>query len=265
MVYHYLYIFLFTLSGSLFAKTTIQKLSRQINRLSHLNQSMVRSCPLGDKDNSIDDRIWRDAGFSNATVSILDISNIYQSDFNRYTHSVDLTLVNLKGAGWDKELLKKTLERVAEVYKQCGIKVNNPKYVETDPPYSRVDISEEKNHDAALAKLLPSPSRPTLFFIRSNIEGKTGFAWPKDFADPPIQNTAFITAEVNTSEYKEKRQKGYSPTAHELAHIFGNCEHIEGKDYNILSKYYDRVSSDITKAQCDSFKRSNLVKEIPDA
>jgi len=196
---------------------------------------------------------WNNAGFKNTKVTNFDTDDFYYG-YEVFTHVMELTVVNLRGSGWDEQLIKKTISRAAEVYVQCGIKIKNLTYIEADPPYDRVDISEEKNQDGALAKLLPISSRPVVFFIRSQIEGKTGFAWPKEFADPPIQNTAFITSEVNTFEYREKREKGYSPTAHEIAHLLGNCEHIEGEEYNILSKYFNRVSSNITDEQCSTFK-----------
>lgn len=200
---------------------------------------------------------WENSGFKN-----VEYKEYAKNEFSGFTHALDLTLVNLRGSGWTEPLIRKNIKRVAEVYAQIGIKIENVKYFEVDPPYGRVDISDEKDEDVDLAKLLPTSERPVVFFIKSNIEGDTAFAWRFDSADPPLADTAFITIEINTQEYINKRQKGYSTTAHELTHILCDCDHIEGKSYNILSRYWNRVNSSFTKEQIRAIKNSPLLRKL---
>ena len=200
---------------------------------------------------------WENSGFKN-----VEYKEYAKNEFSGFTHALDLTLVNLRGSGWTEPLIKKTIKRVAEVYAQIGVKIENVKYFEVDPPYGRVDISDEKDQDFDLAKLLPTNKRPVIFFIKSNIEGDSGFAWTKDNANPPLADIAFITYKVNSSDYIKKREKGYSTTAHEIAHILCECDHIEGTDYNILSRYYARQNSSFNEEQIIAIKNSPLLRKL---
>ena len=211
-----------------------------------------------------EEQMWRESGYRNAIVSEFIVDEFYTGlEHIAFTHAMDLTLVNLRGSGWGQELVNKTIKRAAEVYATIGIKFSSVKYVEADPPGNRVDISQEENHDSTLAIRTPIKSRPVIFFIRSNVEGDTAFAWPLDSADPPLADVGFITSLVNTKEYKDERTPQYSPTSHEIAHLLSNSqEHIKGEEYNILSDYYNRLDSSITEEQSDTFKRSPLLRKL---
>ncbi|WJJ96525.1 hypothetical protein [Algibacter luteus] len=213
-----------------------------------------------EKNTSNEEKKWIDAGYKNAQISNLNFNKFYtDTDSDNFTHDMDLILVNLRGSGWDKELIIKTIQKTAEVYEQCGIKIKNVKYIEAYSPIEKLDISYNDYDHYKFGYKLPVANRPVLFFIRSNVEGKTATTFPSDKETPPISNIAFITFEVNKNEYKLERPEGYSPTAHELAHILCGCsEHNKIKKSNILTNYYDLRDNTITKEQCVTFKSKGM-------
>ena len=206
---------------------------------------------------TLEEEKWIEKGYKNTKITNFNINVFYYGN-EKFTYAMDLILVNLRGSGWDKQNIKKTISKVAEVYLQCGIKIGSAKYVEADAPYGLIDFSKKEFHHYALAFELPLSERPVIFFAKSNLEEKSAFANSNRLEDPPVSNTVFILSKVNSKEYKEKRPEDYSPTAHELAHLFCDCPHNDIKEPNILSKYYDVRDNSISKEQCATFKSKGL-------
>ena len=211
---------------------------------------------------STEEKLWKDHGFDNAQISMLDLTEFYTDSKHRFTHYFDLTVVNLRGSGWTKAFIKSAVLRTAEIYAQCSVMINKIKYVEVDPPLGILDITIDVN-DALLCNLLPIENRPVLFYIRSETSGQfSGYARRKGKSEPPLTGTAYISIDVLRPEFIELREKGYCTTAHELAHLLCDESHIEGNDYNILSNYYNKANSKITLEQCNKIKQSDLVMEL---
>lgn len=232
-----------------------------IRAFKEVNRKTIQTCP--QENNDIDEaNIWQERGFEEVEVTNFITDDFYNNSSTNFTHAMDLTMVTLRNAGWDKDIVQQTIQRVAEVYEQCGIKVRTAKYVEVNAPRNIVDVSYRENDDTRLARMTPPDNQPTLFFVRSNVEGNTAYAWNEASVGPPRSNTAIITSQVNTSGYKEIRTPGYSPTAHELAHLFCNCSHRSDETPNILAGNAYLVNSNITQEQCATFKNSSLVKEL---
>lgn len=77
---------------------------------------------------------WRNAGFLNPSISILDSCLYEYSDHEEYTHGLELDIIVLRGSGWKKDTIKKRIKHLVDIYKQCELKFNNVKLVEVDPP-----------------------------------------------------------------------------------------------------------------------------------
>ena len=123
---------------------------------------------------TIEEKEWIEKGYKNAKISNFNIKEFYDGN-EEFTHSIDLTLVNLKRSGWDKELIKKTIKKVADVYQQCGIKIGSVKYVESEAPDGKVDISKDEYDDYALAYDLPRKKTPCSFFYSIKYRRKDWF------------------------------------------------------------------------------------------
>lgn len=49
-----------------------------------------------------EEKLWEDSGFENVNISMLS-TWVYHSNPPNYTHAMDITIVNLRGAGWSKK------------------------------------------------------------------------------------------------------------------------------------------------------------------
>ncbi|WP_291516276.1 hypothetical protein [Bdellovibrio sp. ArHS] len=130
------------------------------------------------------------------------------------------------------------------------------KLIVVDAPNDWLDI--DHNRYAQIAQMIPqSAARPILAFVRADgRHGDTGYAYRRGrFGQAATVDTGWITNEVNSDTYKKIRTSGYSPLAHELAHILGNSGHVIGDEKNLLGNSPVTVNNHITKEQCETFKR----------
>ncbi|MBD63615.1 MAG: hypothetical protein CME62_00275 [Halobacteriovoraceae bacterium] len=252
-------------SADQWLKHTVNQIETTINTVNGQLDAPTGQCSTEENINSIEDEQnkWNEAGFISTEISFLKQHEIYPTlPEEKFTHSINLNLVQFINNGWTKEQVVSTIQRTADIYAQCGIKVNQVKFIQTTAVEDQVDISFQKDEDARLASMAPTTERPLVFYIRSNIEDENAFAWPRRMAPLPRRNTAFITSQVNNSQYQELRDDGYSATAHELAHLYCDCPHEESSTKNLLAGDVEYLSRDLTPAQCQIFKLSPLINKL---
>ena len=173
-------------------------------------------------------------------------------------------MVLLRNSGWSEEQIKLRLNRVAEIYSQCGIKVASAKLVTVDAPNGWIDVDYSiEQRDLKIATMTPTTDKPILYYVRSNKEGQTAYAWNQSKQrPPPLTNTAWMTTELNTAEYKKWRDPVYNEDAHELGHILGNCGHNTDGSKNFLAGDVALLNDKIQPKQCESMKKNTLVKPL---
>lgn len=227
-----------------------------------INQSNFIQCgPVTDPGLSKDETsAWITAGFRNPEIKSIDIRPTSDTAATTYTHEFDLSLVMFKGSGWSEELVRSSITRVSEIYRQCGIRVGKAKLVMIEPPNDWIDITLDR--DRELAKMTPHMSKPTLYFVRSSLEGYTAYAWDKSGCSRERCDTAWITNDINSAAYKRYRDSNYSPIAHEIAHLLGNCDHIKNDSKNILGNSASTVNDQIMQDQCESFKKHESMRKL---
>lgn len=243
------------------------------------NQNSNNTCePIQGQNN---DMYWKNAGFQN--VKITNMSSVYtKSDRTKFTHEFPLTIVLIRGSGFTLKTVQERIRKTAAVFKNCGIKIQNPNIIEVDPPNGWLDFTKNINdlRDLQLSKMIPQTvKRPILYYFRSNkskediqnkkiVEAAHSFI-PMNDEPTTLSNTAWISNEVLEEEYINSRNKKYSTEAHELGHILRNCYcHVEPivdndkREYNFMSESPYFSDDTITPAQCEEMKKSTLVKTI---
>lgn len=210
--------------------------------------------------NAQEAEMWENSGFSRPTIE--EFEPLPAANEAEFTHSFDLTVMNLRGSSWTMEQIRPSLIRTAEIYRPCGIKLSKVKILEVDPPHGKIDLSNWD--DYKLSNMVPdSVERPLVFLFKYSLEGATAYAWHKNACSRAKRcNTIWITSDVNDPRYLAARDPSYSVWAHELAHILGNQDHIPGKEPNILSGHLGLGNDVITEQQCTHFKTSDLLKKI---
>jgi hypothetical protein len=252
---------LMTLGSSAQGNDSVIKFLDTLNRL---NQSGDIRCPLADANPRPTDEAtkWTAAGFPNPAISTLNLSS-ENDPSDKYTHEFSPSLVMFRNTGWNEDILKSSFSRVAEIYRQCGIRLGSAKLVMVNAPNSWLDLDGDR--DTKIAAMTPEQTdRPILYFLRSEIgAGRTAYAYRLGIEGyTPLLDTVWITNDINTASYKKLRDPKYSPIAHELAHILGDRSHIEGDEKNILGNSPETVNDQITKEQCDAFKRHPSMRKL---
>lgn len=231
--------------------------------------------------------IWENAGFRNPEIVILQTSADRFS--NKYTHELSMSLVmlrysgnivetvgyvdesgdqivvrqmDIKVSGWSKEVTVKSMVRVAEIYSQCGIKIDNVKLVIVDAPK---DLTNVETYRQMLARA-PQISHPAVFLTRERLEeDAAGHAYRYAMTDvnDVARDTAWVAGLVNTDYHKKLKQEGFSTLAHELAHLVADAEHIDYENgMNLLGPSSEQQNSEIWPSQCEEMKKHPSVKEI---
>src|SRR5689334_4874814 len=118
------------------------------------------------------------------------------------SHLLVLSLVILKGAGWSVAEVADRQQKIASIFAQCGIEVRS-NITEVDAPNGWIDVdSQEEDRDGTIARLLKDFPRPAIFYVRSSLQGETGYSWYRSMkASPELHDTAWITQEVVTTSY----------------------------------------------------------------
>lgn len=226
---------------------------------------------------------WKRAGFTNAEFSMVNVP-IAKPEIQA-THLLDLSIVLFRNSGWTKAVIEAHLKRTNEIYTQCGIRLGEIKYIETDAYRGKLDINERWSalgDDYLISKATPIEERPIIYLMRSILpkRGTEGaFANIPNFwveLEPVVQNTIWLSNIINSESYGsyrdmdvdgksylKTRDPSYNVVAHEIAHLLGNMGHeTEIKEKNLLNGDSDSLNDQLLPRQCESFKKSPLLRKI---
>jgi hypothetical protein len=218
---------------------------------------------------------WHEAGFTNVKIESWSDTDIYKADFlhsKKLTHATKITAVLFRGTGWTREELKIRYQRLAEIFAQCGLKIDRVELIESDAFRGWIDIRsgnlrtepDKTIRIREIAKHVPAVNNPIIFYVRSdlNLNGSVAQAWP-EFLNPAesrMQDTAWITRQVVAT------QGYYLPSflteAHELGHILANRDHENLGIPNFLSGEVRLLNSSISLSQCDAMKNHKKVRPL---
>jgi hypothetical protein len=212
------------------------------------------------------------AGFTDVRAMTVDLSSIARdSQFPKPTHEMIVTTVVANGEGWKASELIQTLARASGLFAKCGIQVRL-NVVTGSFPYNLTSIDENKGR-YVVAKT-PVKTRPVLYFVRDTSgefrANGGGHAFALTTGVKNVVNskkgtgfgTAFFGRDTavdqngNKRDYQAVEDDRYViPIAHELGHLLGDTDHVSPTDPpNILQGVTNRLSSDITPQQCETFR-----------
>jgi hypothetical protein len=210
--------------------------------------------------------VWKNAGFFKPRIEFIDTNRFYGKSKQLFTHTFDLTLVMFRETGWRKKVILKRLKKVADIYAQCGIKIEKIKYVTANAPDGMIDFSCPGYRDQKIAQRVPPTSKPILFYFRS-IPELNAYAWVEhsDNEEIPdaIKNTAWFSLSVAMILNKKIRHPNYVSEAHELGHILlDSLDHAPEGVENLMAENYDHVNDQLTVKQCRKIKSHHLVTPL---
>lgn len=239
-------------------EATNPQIKKIIDTITSLNRSRSQAYCGGAPDLGEKDR-WLQAGFGNPSIEIT--SPPSTSPDTAYTHSLSMTFVMFRNSGWTKERVNAQLARASQVYKQCGIKLADVKFVIADAPGGIVDVGYSNGYDERIANLTPATKKPTVYFMRSNPEGQVAYSWDSGVEKPTAArfNTTWMTDDIDKS-YRTMHDPTYNVLAHELGHILCGCKHIPGDEKNLMAGRIDLLNDKLKSEQCETFKKSTLLK-----
>ncbi len=214
---------------------------------------------------------WNQAGFKNPKIESWSESVLYPASNGKagvFTHGIKITSVIFRNARWKKEDVKYRFQRLAEVYSQCGIKIQAVDVVECDAPNGWVDVDGIKRRpgdkESRIMEALPIKSRPVFFYVRSNMELNDSYAEPefKVGRDGVTFGSIWMSSALNDDPSKPWNFPNFSDEAHELGHILGNSGHLNDGSQNFLAERPELFKDVITRQQCEVMKKSELVAPL---
>lgn len=223
-----------------------------------------------------DTQNWTTAGFKNPDIKRVRMTSISDEPAEIFTHTLEPTLVIFRNSGWSERKVAVAIERVAEIYKQCGIKIEFAKMITVDPPFGHRSAVIDKPYeglDLKIASQVPTLTPPVMYFVKEALNGYTAWAAPRYFVAPgyakqypdlkAMEDSAWITSTILKEKYWTPwKDPSYSVEAHELAHVIGNRHHVADDVKNILGGTQGTGNDQITPGQCEAFRNFDLVKKI---
>jgi hypothetical protein len=213
-----------------------------------------------------EETVWVEAGFGKPKIEWIEVERFYRKSQQMFTHTFDLTLVMFRETGWSKRVILKRLQKVADIYAQCGIKFGRVKFVTADAPEGMIDFARPGYRDRKIARRVPPTPRPIFFYFRT-IPKFNAYGWVetsdnKDIPDA-IKNTAWFSLSVTMKLNVKIRHPNYVSEAHELGHILlDSLDHAPGGVENLMAENYDHVNDRLTPDQCRKIKAHRLVKSV---
>jgi hypothetical protein len=214
---------------------------------------------------------WDELGFKNANLETWTESTLYSSNSVKdnvvFTHGITLTTILFRNTGWTRDEVLTRFRRLAEVYKQCGIKVQQVNFVESDALNGWIDIDgivpRKKDRESKILSSLPVSEKPIYFYVRSSKDANSAYAQPEFVVGykSPLLDTIWITRDVIHIE-KTCNDPSYSVEAHELGHTLANFGHVTDRVKNFLAGACDLVNDKIRDDQCSAMKKHKSVRAL---
>lgn len=214
-------------------------------------------------------------GFANVAVSRLSRDVLYPASASATPEAprLNLTILLIRETGWTPAQAIAHVKEIARTYnsESCRILLGDVLLVEADPYLGYKDIdwasiypAPANARDVQIARQVPAEApRPVIGLMRSSAQGSSAWANPRHRIKPeiaPLLNFTWITAKVNSEEYKKRLPAGYNPVAHELAHLLGDTGHNDFPEPNILHDDFNKINDRILPSQCETFLRSPLLR-----
>ena len=161
---------------------------------------------------------------------------------------IPLSIILEEGTLWTTDL-KAQLDKASKIFHQCGIEFGKVEvsYVTLSKPL--IESMKNPNPYKGSAELNfmkgeVSETRPLLFLLgKQTPSGAKAFnatsvkklsSWTVDAS--PLLNTTFITEQHHSHKPVPGSVPSYSTLAHELAHLFGDFDHVNEMD-NLMSNF----------------------------
>lgn len=187
----------------------------------------------------------------------------YSENSMKYELSVEAVII--KGTEWESLTQSQWTERytrVAEIYRQCDIKVTAPIFKKIDAPnFKKINgdyYSTASDSGWSLSHFLSKTALTNIriFYLEEIEGGHLAYASAPSFI-PLATNDIYFSEE---DFYYSNEPNYYQTEAHELAHILLNSPHVESETPHIMATPYS--SSYISPEQCALMHQSEFVKKV---
>lgn len=241
---------------------------------------------------SSETEIWTNAGYENVEIKQLELNpQHYMSDEKEYlplTHRFELDVVNVRESGWSEEVLIERYNRVSEVFKRCGILLDEIRLITVDGPRDIVDLNRinktlnteapnlaeinvtefnpgevNTESDYRFGERMPNNGRLTNIHI-NDVLGNPSISSPEFIfgEDHPLLNKQWIESRVLDQVYRRKRNPHICTEAHELGHVLLNQGHLTSDEENIMNGNGELRNDQFSPEQCSTMKTHKLVTPI---
>ena len=227
-------------------------------------------------------KTWKRAGFANPEFSTIIVAEAALPNIP-VTHVLDATIVMFRNSGWTRNQIETHLKRTNEIYAQCGIRLGDIKFVESDAYQGKIDINERWNYegdDLKIAAATPVENRPVIYLVRKIMQTEGGYTNFEHFQysenNPKVANTIWLASIINTEDYyyyetgddsgrnyRLRRDPSYNVVAHELAHLLADMGHETSlTEKNLLNGAPSEVNDHLLPRQCEKFKSNPMMRKL---
>jgi len=204
--------------------------------------------------------------------------------YGAYTHTADIRVIHFSASEWKEYEIQAQLEEAANVYAQCGVKLNVSQIYSSNllegvvmfdlEGYTDASEIPEKNGALNLAKEYASPQELNIFFMQSfdpDFGTVSATAVPESRVvhkdQLAAQNTIWIAHKIERQRHLSYAEggfhSGYSVLAHEVGHVLLNAGHIEDRTINnLMHAWGQNRNGRLTLAQCKTIQNSPLVRPV---
>ena len=181
-------------------------------------------------------------------------------------YQFDLTVVMFRETEWKKKVILQRLQKMADIYARCGVRIGKLTFVTADAPNGMIDFAHPGHRDREIAAKVPPTPKPIFFYFRS-IPKYNAYAWVEhsdnDEIPDAVKNTAWFSLSVAMDLNKKIRRRGYISEAHELGHILLDSQaHAPEGEKNLMAEKPENTTGTLTPDQCRKIKSNPLVKQI---
>lgn len=220
----------------------------------------------GTRTKAKGENAWAAAGFDNPEIEFIDTDDFYRKQNSTFTHRFDLTVVMFRETEWKKKVILRRLQKMADIYARCGVRIGKLTFVTAEAPGGMIDFARPGHRDKEIAVKVPPTPKPIFFYFRS-IPEFNAYAWVEhsDNDDIPdaIKNTAWFSLSVAMDLNKKLRRRGYISEAHELGHLLLDSQAHEPEGIkNLMAEKPEDTTGELTPEQCLNIKSHPLVKII---
>ena len=212
---------------------------------------------------------WTEAGFEDAEQRMLGVSEIYPRGLPKLPLRLNATILFDRETPWTQARAIGQIRRTAAIFAPCGIALHKVRLVRLrlPPELRRVGVaadgseSEVPRNVVELAASLPLETDYPAGFLVGRVEAGDSLAVsyqaPRSGGDSaPHFDTAWIGYQAH---WLPRADDGYSPLAHEFAHLLCRCGHSPATERHLLHEARNFLSATVLPEHCERFQKSSLV------